>query len=221
MKIGILGTGMVGLTLGSALVAKGHSVKVGARQAGKQEAVDWAKKEASLASQGSFSDAASYGELLINATKGEASIKALEAAGAGHLDGKTLMDISNPLDFSKGMPPSLLVSNTDSLGEQIQRAFPKAKVVKTLNTLNCILMVHPERLAGPHNIFMSGNDAGAKQQTLALLTGAFGWKPEQVLDLGPLASARGTESLLLLWAMLYGGLGHANFNFHMNIGPKG
>lgn len=145
----------------------------------------------------------------------------MESAGAANLEGKTLVDISNPLDFSKGMPPSLFVGNTDSLGEQIQRAFPKAKVVKTLNTLNCGLMVHPKHLAGPHNIFMSGDDAGAKKETLSILTGAFGWAPDQVIDLGPLSTARGTEGILLLWAMLYGNLGHANFNFHVNIGPKG
>jgi 8-hydroxy-5-deazaflavin:NADPH oxidoreductase len=219
MKIGVLGTGMVGTTIASALAAKGHGVKIGARQAGKPEAVAWAKAVGGGAGQGSFADAAAYGELVFNCTKGDASLAALEAAGAANLAGKVLVDISNPLDFSKGIPPSLFVSNTDSLAEQIQRAFPRAKVVKTLNTLNCFLMVQPGHLAGPHNIFISGDDAGAKQQVLSLLTGAFGWNSEQVLDVGPLSSARATEGLLALWVRLYGSLGHANFNFHVNIGP--
>jgi 8-hydroxy-5-deazaflavin:NADPH oxidoreductase len=219
MKIGVLGTGMVGTTIASALAAKGHAVKIGARQAGKAEAVAWAKATGGQAGQGSFADAAAFGELLFNCTKGEASLAALQAAGAGNLAGKVLVDLSNPLDFSKGMPPSLFVTNTDSLAEQIQRAFPQAKVVKTLNTLNCFLMVQPGALPGPHNIFISGDDAQAKQQTLSLLTNAFGWKTEQVLDLGPLSTARATEGLLALWVRLYGSLGHANFNFHLNIGP--
>jgi predicted dinucleotide-binding enzyme len=212
---------MVGQAIGTALAAKGHSVMLGARQAGKPEAAAWAKAAGAPASQGSFADAAAHGEFLFNATKGDGSLKALESAGAGNLAGKVLVDISNPLDFSKGMPPSLFVGNTDSLAEQIQRAFPKTKVVKTLNTLNCGLMVHPELLPGSHTIFLSGDDADAKRRTLDILTKDFGWKTEQVMDLGPLSTARGTEGILLLWILLYGSLGHANFNFHINVGPKG
>ena len=219
MKIGVLGTGMVGTTIATALAAKGHAVKIGSRQAGKAEAKAWAAATGGQAGEGSFADAAAFGELLFNCTKGEASLAALQAVGAAKLAGKVLVDISNPLDFSKGMPPSLFVGNTDSLAERIQRAFPQAKVVKTLNTLNCFLMVQPGLLAGDHDIFICGDDAAAKQQVLGLLTGAFGWAPKQVLDLGPLSSARATEGLLALWIRLYGGLGHANFNFHINIGP--
>jgi predicted dinucleotide-binding enzyme len=220
MKIGILGTGMVGQTIGSALAAKGHPVLMGARQAGKAEAVAWAQAAGANASQGSFADAAAFGELVFNCTKGDAAVAAVQAAGAANLAGKALVDVSNPLDFSKGMPPSLFVGNTDSLGEQVQRAVPQAKVVKALNTLNCYLMVDPSKLAGEHDLFICGDDAGAKAQVTGLLTGAFGWPAARVLDLGPLSSARATEALLPLWIRLYGSLGHANFNFHMNLGPK-
>jgi hypothetical protein len=219
MKIGVLGTGVVGQTLGTALVAKGHAVKLGARSAGKPEGVTWAGANGALASEGSFADAAAFGELLFNCTKGEHSLAALRDAGGANLAGKVLVDVANPLDFSKGMPPSLSVGNTDSLAETLQREFPQARVVKALNTLNCWLMTGPDKLAGEHDLFICGDDAEARKQVLGLLTRDFGWKPERVLDLGPLSSARATEALLPLWIRLYGSLGHANFNFHMNIGP--
>ena len=132
------------------------------------------------------------------------------AAGAANLDGKVLVDISNPLDFSKGMPPSLLVCNTDSLGEQVQRAFPGAKVVKTLNTVNAELMVDASKVKGEHTLFMAGNDAGAKNQVRQVLTEWFGWK--DVLDLGDITMARGTEMYLPLWVRMYGALQTPHFN---------
>jgi predicted dinucleotide-binding enzyme len=219
MKVGILGTGMVGQTIGNALAAQGHLVMLGSRQAGKAEAVAWARSAGVNARQGSFADAAAFGELIFNCTKGDAAVAAITAAGPVNLAGKALVDVSNPLDFSKGMPPSLFVGNTDSLAEQVQRAAPQAKVVKALNTLNCYLMVDPSKLAGDHDLFICGDDADAKAQVQGLLTGAFGWKPAQIRDLGPLSGARATEALLPLWIRLFGSLGHANFNFHMNIGP--
>ncbi len=210
MKIGVLGTGMVGKTLGSKLVALGHEVKMGSRSATHEGATAWAAEAGAKASHGTFADAAAYGEVLLNCTSGTASLAALEAAGADNLRGKVLLDVSNPLDFSKGMPPSLSVCNTDSLGEQIQRAFPDAKVVKTLNTINCGVMVDPGRVAGgEHHVFVCGNDAGAKTQATELLQ-SFGWK--HVLDLGDIAQARGTEAYLLLWVRLYGALGTPDFN---------
>src|SRR3954470_2205060 len=136
MKLGVFGTGMVGSTIATKLAQLGHEVKMGSRAAGNAKAVEWAKAAGGKASQGTFADAAAFGEVLFNCTSGGASLAALQAAGATNLAGKVLVDVSNPLDFSKGMPPTLSVCNTDSLGEQIQRAFPDAKVVKALNTVN-------------------------------------------------------------------------------------
>jgi len=211
MKHAVLGTGMVGTTIATKLVEKGHEVRMGSRDATSEKASAWAKKAGSRASHGSFADAAAFAEVVWNCTKGEGSLAALKAAGAANLKGKLLLDVSNPLDFSKGMPPSLFVSNTDSLGEQIQRAFPEAKVVKTLNTLNCVLMVEPGKLAGgDHDVFVCGNDAGAKERATAILKGDFGWK--RVIDLGDVTQSRGTESWLALWIRLYGALGTGDFN---------
>jgi predicted dinucleotide-binding enzyme len=140
------------------------------------------------------------------------SLAALELAGSNNLAGKILIDIANPLDFSKGMPPSLSISNTDSLGEQIQKAFPKTKVVKALNTLSAPLMVNPGLLAdGDHHIFICGDDAEAKSQVTASLQEWFGWK--NIIDLGDITTARGTEMLLPVWIRLWGALGTPMFNF--------
>ncbi len=134
MKIGVLGTGMVGTTLATKLAELGHEVKMGSRRAGNEKAVEWASRAGPGASEGSFADAAAFGEVVVNATNGMGSLEALEAAGKDNLAGKVLIDVSNALDFSQGMPPSLIMSNTDSLAEQIQREFPGARVVKSLNT---------------------------------------------------------------------------------------
>ncbi len=213
MKIAILGTGMVGETIASKLVELGHDVKMGSRTAGNEKAVAWVQKAGPRASQGTFADAAASAELIFNCTLGAGSLAALEAAGKENLKGKVLVDVSNPLDFSKGMPPSFFVSNTDSLGEQIQRAFPETKVVKALNTINASVMVEPSRLPGEHATFVSGNDADAKAQVKQLLTEGFGWK--QVIDLGDITTARGTESYLALWIRLWGVLGTPDFNIQI------
>ena len=207
MKIGVLGTGMVGQTIGSKLVALGHEVKMGARDAKNEKAAAWAS--ANKASHGTFADAAAFGEIVFVCTNGMGTLPALRSAG--NLAGKILIDISNPLDFSKGMPPTLFAGNSDSLGEQIQREFPDAKVVKTLSTINCSVMVDPGRVGGgDHTVFMSGNDAGAKGRVAEILKGWFGWK--DVLDLGDITTARGPESYLLLWLRTYMTLGTADFN---------
>jgi len=211
MKHAVLGTGTVGQTIATKLVSRGHEVRMGARDATNEKAAAWAKGAGPKASHGTFSDAAAFGEVIWNCTKGEGSLEALRAAGAANLRGKPLLDLSNPLDFSKGFPPTLSVCNHDSLAEQIQRAFPEAKVVKTLNTLTAALMVDPRKLGGgDHDVFVSSNDAGAKQVATAILEEDFGW--QRILDLGDLTSARGTEAWLLLWTRLYGALGHANHN---------
>lgn len=212
MNIAVLGSGMVGGTIATKLIQLGHKVKMGSRAANNEKASEWVKANGANASQGTFSDAAAFGEILFNCTSGQGSLEALKAAGAANLKGKLLIDIANPLDFSKGMPPSLSPCNTDSLGEQIQRAFPDAKVVKSLNTTNAMLMVNPSQLAGgDHSIFMSGNDADAKAKTADILKNWFGWK--DVIDLGDITTARGTEMLLAVWLRLWGSLKTANFNF--------
>lgn len=211
MNIGILGTGGVGQTLAAKLIAAGHSVVIGTRDV----TATAAKPEFKLPAQAklaTFAEAAAHGALLINVLSGHAAIEGLKSAGEANLGTKPLMDVSNPLDFSKGMPPSLLVANHDSLGEQIQRAFPKARVVKTLNTITAALMVAPQSLAGgDHTMFVCGNESGAKAEVTKLLKEAFGWK--DVVDLGDLSNARATEMLVVLWARLYGVLKTPSFGF--------
>lgn len=213
MKIGILGTGMVGKAIGSKLVQLGHSVKMGSRTSDNEKAAEWVKASGPGASQGTFADAAAFGEIVFNCTSGMASLEALKLAGAHNMDGKILIDVSNPLDFSKGMPPSLSVCNTDSLGEQIQRAFPQVKVVKTLNTMNCNIMVNPALVPGNHDVFVSGNDPAAKARTTEILKEWFGWKT--VIDLGDIATARGVEMILPLWIRLRGVFQSPNLNFRI------
>ena len=211
MKIGVLGTGMVGQTIGTKLVSLGHHVKMGARDAKNEKAASWSAKSGENASHGAFADAAAFGEIVFVCTNGLGTLAALRAAGAANLSGKIVIDVSNPLDFSKGMPPTLFAGNSDSLAEQIQREFPDAKVVKTLNTINCNVMVDPAKVAGgDHTVFVSGNDAGAKGRVTEILEGWFGWK--DVLDLGDVTTARGTESYLHLWLRAYMALGTADFN---------
>lgn len=214
MKIGVLGTGLVGEAIGAKLVQLGHEVKMGSRTANNEKAVAWVDKNhahAALASQGTFAEAAAFGVLIFNCTSGRSSLDALRMAGAENLKGKVLIDIANPLDFSRGMPPSLLVCNTDSLGEQIQRAFPETKVVKSLNTMNCNVMVNPALLPEDHVVFVSGNDAEAKATVTALLKDGFGWK--SVIDLGDITTSRGVEMVLPLWVSLMAKLGTPLFNF--------
>ncbi len=183
---------------------------MGSRTKNNEKASAWVKAIGLKASQGTFADAAQFGETLFNCTSGIASVDALKLAGAANLKGKVLLDIANPLDFSKGMPPILSLCNTDSLGEQIQRTFPDVKVVKTLNTMSCNIMVNPSQLPGEHDVFVSGNDRVAKAKVTEILKGWFGWK--SVIDLGDITAARGTEQILALWVRLMGTLGTANFN---------
>ena len=210
MKLGILGTGMVGNAIGTKLIQLGHEVKMGSRTPSNEKAAEWVKANGPKASQGTFADAAAFGEIVFNCTAGTASIEALKQAGERNLQSKILIDISNPLDFSQGMPPTLTICNTDSVGEQIQRAFPNVKVVKTLNTVNCNVMVNPSLVPGDHDVFMSGNDTAAKSKVREVLTQWFGWK--SVIDLGDISTARGTEMYLPLWVRLYALFQKPNFN---------
>jgi predicted dinucleotide-binding enzyme len=220
MRIGVLGTGIVGRTLGSALLSNGHEVRLGSRTAGNEAAVAWANEIGGPASEGTFADAAGFGELLVNATAGAASLDALHLAGGEQLAGKVLVDVSNPLDLSQGMPPTLTVCNDDSLGEQIQRAFADVRVVKTLNTVTAAVMVQPALVPGTHTIFVAGDDAAAKAQTGELLQD-FGWPAESILDLGDITAARATEMYLALWLRLYGATGTAVLNVEVRAGRDG
>lgn len=207
MKMAVFGTGMVGNAIGAKLVSLGHDVTMGSRTATNEKAVAWAKQHKARA--GTFADANAGADMVWNCTGGLVSIAALTSAGS--LDGKLLVDISNPLDFSRGMPPTLGVVNDDSIGERIQRAFPQAKVVKTLNTVNCAVMVDAARVnGGDHTMFMCGDDVDAKAQVKRILSDDFGWK--DVLDLGDIKASRGMEMYLPLWLRMYGALKIGDFN---------
>jgi len=222
VRFGILGTGVVGKTIAVRLDGLGHDVIVGTRnpeetlsrtdpdQYGNPPFGAWQEEHPEVR-LGTFAEAAAHGDMVVNATAGAVSLEALEQAGEDNLNGKILIDISNPLDFSKGMPPTLLVSNTDSLGEQIQRRFPEAKVVKTLHTMNAYLMVDPAQLAATdHTVFVSGDDAEAKARVSELLR-SFGWS--DIMDLGDITTARDTEMVLPIWVRLFGVLQKPIYNF--------
>jgi len=212
MKIAVLGTGMVGDTIASKLIELGHQVMMGSRTTGNEKAMAFVAKQNGKASAGAFEDAAKFGEIIFNCTSGLGSLEALKMAGKNNLEGKIIVDIANPLDFSKGMPPSLGYVNTNSLGEEIQKAFPKTKVVKTLNTMWCGLMVNPGMInGGDHNVFVSGNDSKAKDEVKILLK-SFGWMEKNILDLGDITSARGTEMYLPIWLRIYGATNNGAFN---------
>lgn len=213
MKIGILGTGPVGATLGTKFHELGHQVMLGSREGDHPSARRWAEALGPSALQGTFAEAARFGELVWNCTAGQHSLSAVEIARPDNLRGKTLVDVSNPLDFSHGFPPSLTVCNTTSLGEQLQAALPEARVVKTLNTVNAALMVEPKRIAAAHDVFLSGNSPEAKAEVRLILEQWFGWS--SVVDLGDITTARGTEAFLLLWTRLYGVTKTTDFNVHL------
>jgi hypothetical protein len=226
MKIAVLGTGIVGQTLSTRLTGLEHQVMMGTRDVdatmtreskdayGGPSFPEWhaANKQVKLAT---FPEAADFGEMVIIATSGQNAVSVLKLAGASVLNGKTLIDVTNPLDFSKGMPPILIPSlmNTNSIGEEIQRSFPKVNVVKALNTMWCGLMVNPAMIGeGDHQVFICGNDIGAKAKTTEVLH-EFGWKPENIMDLGDITSSRGMEMIIPMWLRVMTTLGNGAFNF--------
>lgn len=212
MKIAVLGTGTVGETIGSKLLEVGHEVRMGSRTSDNPKARAFADKDQSKASAGTFKDAADFGEIIFNCTAGTVSLEVLQEAGYDTLRGKILIDIANPLDFSQGMPPSLSFVNTTSLGEEIQKTFPDLKVVKALNTMWCGLMVNPKMINdGDHNTFLSGNDVAAKEMVISILV-SFGWTQNNIIDLGDITTARGTEMYLPLWLRIYGATKSGAFN---------
>lgn len=214
MRIGVLGTGPVGQALATRLVETGHDVVMGARDAANEKAQSWAATHGERARPGTFADAAAHGEVVVNATGGAVSLLALQAAGSDNLAGKVLLDVANAMKPDSGFPPQLDPVSSDSLAEQIQRAFPDARVVKGLNTMNADVMVRPDRLPGEHDVFIAGDDAEAKDVVHRLL-GDLGWPESSVRDVGGLAAARGLEMYLIFWIGLRMTLGHNAFNVHV------
>ena len=215
MKIGILGTGMVGEAIGTALVKKGHQVKMGSRSAVNDVAASWVSQNGEKASQGTFRDAAGHGEIIFLCLNGDKAKDALAMAGPEAFAGKVVIDVTNPLDFSRGMPPVLIGSlcNTTSLGEQIQSYLPQAKLVKALNTVTAKLMVDASLVnGGDSTLPICGNDADAKEQVKQFLSQQFGWKYENILDLGDISAARNTEAYVPMWVRLWQAKGTPMFN---------
>jgi 8-hydroxy-5-deazaflavin:NADPH oxidoreductase len=221
MQIGILGTGMVGRALAEGFVRTGHDVSLGTRDVHETmirpldgvpvSIAEWLAGNPSVA-LADFASVAAAADVVVNATNGSGSLAALHAAGAANLAGKVVIDVSNPLDFSHGFPPTLTVKDTDSLGEQVQRAFPEALVVKSLNTMNATLMTDPGLLPEPTSVFLSGDDAQAKAVVAGLLA-QFGWT--DILDLGDITTARGPEMWLPLWLRAMGAVGGPMFNLRI------
>jgi len=211
MNIAVLGTGIVGETIANRLVSLGHAVHMGSRSANNDKAAAWAAKAGGRGGHGTFADVAGPAEVIFLCVNGEVALDAVRAAGAGNFAGKVLVDVTNRLEFSKGMPPLSLARDGDSTAEQIQREFPQARVVKSLNTMNCRIMVDPSLVPGDHDVFLSGNDASAKASVRELLR-SFGWKDANILDLGDVTTARGPEGIMPLWLRVWGAFGNVPFN---------
>jgi predicted dinucleotide-binding enzyme len=221
MKIGILGAGMVGNALGTKLVQIGNEVTMGSRSATNESAQNWASSLGERAQTATFRDAAVFGEIVISCIGGMHSMEALDSVGADPIRGKILIDVSNPLQQDKDGSMILGFCNTESLGERIQRAFPQTRVVKALNTVNCDIMIEPSRVPGDHNLFICGNDPDAKKRVTRYLSDWFGWKTHNIIDVGDITAARGTEMMMPLWMRLYQGvIGHPHFNYHILVGTQ-
>ena len=212
MKIGVLGTGLTGMTIATKLVDLGHDVMLGSPEADDPTAVAWAKDAGHNALYGSFMNAADFGEIVFNCTPGSTTLEALRMAGETALSGKILIDTSNPIDRS-GDVWTLTVCNTDSLGEQIQREFPSAKVVKTLNTVNANVVADPNKLIEKTDVFVSGNDIEAKATVVRILKEWFGWR--EVIDLGDITTSRSVEMYVLLWHDIRRAISSQRFNIKL------
>jgi 8-hydroxy-5-deazaflavin:NADPH oxidoreductase len=227
MNIAILGTGSVGQALAGKLISLGHTITIGTRNVidslsrmdkdsmGNAGIGQWVVDNPKAQLENFEDIIKSDTNLIINALSGQASLSVLNLIGELALGQNILIDISNPLDFSKGFPPTLTICNDDSLGELIQKTFPKLKVVKTLNTMSNPVMINPKILAGDHTVFVSGNDMEAKKVVSELLRD-IGWEDKQILDLGSITTARGTEMILPLWVSVFGKLSTPYFNININ-----
>ena len=215
MNIGVLGTGVVGETIATALTEKGHNVRMGSRTANNEKATAWVKRSNNHATQGDFNDAAAFGEIVFLCLNGAYTLDAVRSIEPDSVNGKIVIDLTNPLDFSKGMPPRLIegLNNSTSLGEQVQKALPGARVVKTFNTLNCNVMVNPKLVNnGDHTLFICGNDGDSKNKVKHFLVDTFNWQPENLLDMGGIVASRGTEAYVPFWVMMMQAMGSPMFN---------
>ena len=215
MNIGVLGTGVVGETIATALTKKGHNVRMGARSATNEKAESWVKRSNNHATQGDFNDAAAFGDIIFLCLNGAFALDAVRSVDPESIDGKIVIDVTNPLDFTQGMPPRLLegLSNNNSLGEEIQKAWPRAFVVKALNTVTAKVMVDPRMVnKGDHTLFICGNDAETKNQVKHFLVDTFGWSPEGLLDLGGIEASRNMEAYVPFWVGMMQALGTPFFN---------
>lgn len=215
MKIAVLGTGMVGHAIGSKLLAGGHEVGMGSRAVDSEAAQQWIRNVGGNGRAGTFADVAAFGEIIFDCTNGANSLTALRQAGAANMKGKILVQIANPLDFSQGMPPSLTVCNTDSLAEQEQREFQEVRLVKALSTMSYMIMVEPSLVPGDHTLFICGNDPAGRVEVADHLCDWFGWRRENILDLGDITASRGLEMFLPLWLRICSAVGNAPFNIHV------
>lgn len=210
-KIGIFGTGVVGRTIGTKMAELGYEVMMGSRTANNPKARDWGMNY-DKSSNGTFEDVAKWADIIFNCTKGEITLDVFRLAGVENLNGKVIIDISNSLDSSRGTPVPLIekYANTNSLGEEIQRLVPDAKIVKSLNMVNCEVMINAQRCGGEATMFMSGNDAEAKEKVRSILQ-QFGWV--DIIDLGDIVGARGMEMILPLWLRTSGTTKDYHFAF--------
>lgn len=216
MNIGVLGTGIVGQTIATALNNKGHNVCIGSRMQGNEKAMDWVKQTGKGAMEGNFEEAALFGEIVFICVNGAHAIDAVTSFDPESVTGKIVIDVTNPLDFTHGMPPRILqqFSNGTSLGEEVQRALPFAHVVKTLNTVNCNVMVDAKKVNGAsHDLFICGNNPDAKNKVQHFLVDNFNWKAKHLIDLGSIEAARTMEAIVPFWVMLSQQLQTHLFNF--------
>lgn len=213
MKYGILGAGDVACSIGSKLIALGHEVMLGSRNAGNEKAGNWATANGELASHGTFADAARFGERAFLCVQGIHSLEVIESVGAESLAGKILIDQTNPYIYKDGhISLDSRWSGTTCLGEEIQKLLPQTKVVKTLNYLCSHLMVAPQQLPETVTGFYCGNDVEAKGMVAELLKD-FGW--QDTMDLGDISMSRYTEMLGAFWPAVYGQLKHMNWGFKL------
>lgn len=196
MRVGILGSGVVGQSLGRGFAGRGHEVVLGTRTPDSEKLAPWKREVGDRGRTGTFAQAAAYGEVLVVAVLGTAAEQAIDLAGPRSFDGKVVIDVTNPLDFSKGMPPGLFVGMTDSLGERIQRKLPRAKVVKCFNIVNNQTMIDPSNTGTKPTMLLCGNDEGAKRKVTEILE-QFGW--DDVVDIGGIDGARWLEAHVPLW----------------------
>ncbi len=212
MRVGILGSGVVGQTLGTGFAEHGHDVQIGSKTPDKPELVAWKKATPGKVSTGTFAEAAQHGEVVVLACLGTASEEVIALAGPEHFDGKVLIDATNALDFSHGPPPGLFVGMTDSLGERHQRKLPGSRVVKCFNIVPANVMTHPAIHGASPTMIIAGNDDGAKAEVDRILR-EFGWSGS--VDLGGIEGARWLEALVPLWVRVAMKLGNFNIAFRV------